>query len=959
MDESALRDFLEPYIEEPGVIQDYLTIVAQGPFRAFKNMAQYGNKKGEPLYTHILNGILLLEQLRHLVDLTDAEARLLFTAYTLHDINKFFEESKKSYRDLASLENAERFITEFGLDAFFPDYKRSLDVIVEVMHAHPGHYNLAARRLDLTRPFEEVAPDRLTLLIKLVRAADNLDLSHTLDEWRSHKDKFLSEFNAACKTTQYTFFTHRLAEHRGLLSNIIHNSISATLEERYHLLPLLLYPEGTAYLMEQNATVPLDDALFAAIASRVAATLQAMTSGRFEQFIVPRPLGITIDAKCLELGLPFRTLMSKVRTIIERRQTDPIELSNKIRERTERRLKDMPPADPLSAAVATLLAGSTLVPTSAERLRPAEAIRTYYIFLNEHFKATVADPWQRLYDLFGVPQDRRPLYDLFDARMDRAYVVMNDITLPSEDLWEQILTDGAALLDQRQSSDPRIPLLTEYLRQVVRFEAPQQRPAFAQHLQHYIANQHHQCVYCSSSFPTSGWMKGDVRSEISVNTFSNRLAGGPGEPKKSICGICQLQFLVEKLAFKEVRGEQIYYLHLYPYSFLPALLVNGIRQRIKRATELDENAQALFLRPEEYLARYDPTAPIEFLTQTKKGKPHTYGVYLPNYSETVGNLFIEPLNAPGDNDTERMLFVLQTAMLLQKHLGLKVLVSLSPVPPLDKEAIGDLYLDLCPLGIQGLLEDINFRSYEDGNKPGNLQPLWDRVQAILRLRKQLGVIGERDPVIELARALTIHPLEVFFVAERLLENRFSKGSSSSAFLRIKEAHDLLPDLDMLAKATKGATLVTAVSDQLKRLAEIAWANGLRGRSLEKHSIMVPFDECLNQLSHTSQAFESDEDAIRATTITEIFEYLKRIAPEGYKPGAKKQNACEEFVEVFFSGLYRGVYQGSKARLLNDERRLRAAFLFYLRKQIQAYFEARKRGGVVEDDNDPQLEGESA
>jgi CRISPR-associated protein Csc3 len=958
VDQASLSDFLEPYIAEPGVFQSYLTSVAQGPFRRFKDTAQWGKKAGESLYTHILNGVMLLEQLHPLVGLEETETRLLFTAYTLHDLNKF-EDTKKSYGDLATPANTERFIKEFGLDVFFPDYQRHLDAIVEVMRAHPGHYNWDARRLDLTRPFEGISQERLALLIALVRAADNLDLSHTLDERHTHKDKFLSEFNAACTTTQYAFFTHRLTEHRGLFSNIIHNSISNELRERCGLRPLLLYPEGTAYLMEKNAAIPLDEWLLPAIARRVAATLQEMTSERFEQFIVPRPLGITIDAKCLELGLPFRTLMGKVRTIIERRQPDPDDLRNKIRERTERKLKDLPASDQRQTMAADLLGGELLIPTNAERLRAAEALRTYYIFLNEHFKAAIADSWQRLYDLFQIPQEWRPLYDLFDARLDRAYVVINAIALPSEALWERILDDGSALLDQHESSDARIPLLTDYLQQVVRFGTPQQqRPEFANHLKHYIANQHHQCVHCSSGFPTSGWLKGDVRSEISVNTFSNRLAGGPGEPKKYVCGICQIQFLVEKLAFKEVRGEQIYYLHLFPYSFLPSLLVDGIRAQINRANQVDETAQALFLRPEEYLARYDPKEPLEFVTQTKKGKPHTYGVYLPSYSETVGNLLIEPLNAPGDNDTERFIFVLQMAMLLQKHLGLKALVSLSPVPPLDKEAIGDLYLDLRPLGLEGLLESVDFRSFEDGDKPGNLQPLWNRMQAILRLRRHLGVIGERDPMVELARALTVHPLEVFFVAERLLENRLSKGSSS-AFLRIKEARELLPDLEMLAQATKGVRLVEQVSSQLKRLAGIAWLNGLRGRSLEKHSLMVPFDECMNQLSHTSQAFETDEDAIRATAITEIFEYLKRIAPEGYKPGAKKQQACEEFVDIFFTGLYRGVYQGSKPRLLNDERRLRAAFLFYLRKQIQDYFDARKRGVPASDDDVPPIDEESA
>lgn len=959
MDGSSFGDYFQMDAEESLLLQDYLETVAKGPLRRYKATLQFGKKKGESLYTHILNGILILDQLRQRAALEDTEARVLFTAFTIHDINKLDTWPRQRFGDIATPANAERFIGEFRLNDFFPEYRQYLQDIVELVLGHPGHSNYDIVHIDLTRAHLFKLPlERLKALIHLMRAADNLDLSHTLDEWRTHKDAFLSHFNAVCDNTQYEFFTHRLTEHRGLLTNIIHNSISQELQGRYQAMPLLLYPEGIAYLVEKGARLSVDDDALASIAARIADAIQAMTRQRFDDFIEVRPLGIRINEKCLELGIPFSDLMQAVRSLIERRRLDAAEIRQKARARAEKRLADIPASDPRQAASASLLANPAFVPEAAERLRAAEAIRTYYIFLNEHFSAAVADPWARLYDLFQLPQSQRAGYEAFNDRLDRAYVVINDVALSNDDLWERIIADGSALLGQRQNADPRIPLFVEYMQQNAQFGSPaRERPNFQRYLKQYTTNQHHQCVQCSAWFATEPWMKSDVRSEISVNSFSNRLAGGPGEPKKYVCALCQLQFLVEKLAFPEVRGEHIFYLHLYPYSFLPAALIEAVRANIERDKKVDRTAQAFFLRPEEYITQYDPKEEppeLRFLTQTKAGKPHVNGLYLPNYAETIGNLIIEPINPVGDNDTERFLYVLQVAMLLQRHRGLKALVSASPVPPLGKEEIGDLYLDLQPLSMQGLTEAVNFSAYAEGDQPGNLNPLWERMQALLLLRQHLfSLKDKRNPMIELARALTIHPLEVFFVAERLLDNRLSEARALSKnqqiFIHIKEAHILLPALERLAKATKGGQNVSSVSDQLKHLADIAWTGGLRGRSLEKHSLMVPFNECLNQLSHPSKAF--DEAAIRATINMEIFEYLKRTASEGYKPGARKRQAVKDFVDRFFDGLYQGVYARNKAVFLNDERRLRSAYLFYLWERIPHKGESLPEEAPLDDEPD--------
>lgn len=148
-----------------------------------------------------------------------------------------------------------------------------------------------------------------------------IDLSHTLDE-QKHKQNFLINLNSF-SDTQYTFVTHRVAEQRGSFTNIVHNAVMEEMQERYSLTPLLLYPDGVAYLCRKGKPPAIDGATITAIAERVAGTINAMTSEGFQQFIRPMNMGITVDNKCLELNLPFGELLTAMYSIIQRRMVKP------------------------------------------------------------------------------------------------------------------------------------------------------------------------------------------------------------------------------------------------------------------------------------------------------------------------------------------------------------------------------------------------------------------------------------------------------------------------------------------------------------------------------------------------------------------------------------------------------------------------------------------------------------
>jgi hypothetical protein len=69
-------------------VDDYLAHVANGGLDRFRDVVQTGGKAGQSLYSHVLDGVFLLDQIGTLLGLDDPSLRCLFAAYTMHDLNK-------------------------------------------------------------------------------------------------------------------------------------------------------------------------------------------------------------------------------------------------------------------------------------------------------------------------------------------------------------------------------------------------------------------------------------------------------------------------------------------------------------------------------------------------------------------------------------------------------------------------------------------------------------------------------------------------------------------------------------------------------------------------------------------------------------------------------------------------------------------------------------------------------
>lgn len=921
-----------------GLLNSYLEHVANGGLRRYQAILQTGAKAGEPLYVHCLTGVLTAERLRPLLGLSDVEARVLYSAFSVHDLNKVAPGAAGRPRAFNGLAEPGRVRTELegvGVPGFFPQYLDYLEDITLLVRQHSAHYSVGAELLVVSRHPYRLPRERLTdLLVPLMRALDLLGLSSTLEE-AEHKQAFLDQVH---RTTprRYTWVRHRVSEQRGLLTNVLHNAAVDFLSARFDLVPLAFYPEGVAYLADALRPPTPGPADRAALGTTVVQALAGKSRQDFRKFIRSGPSGIVVGPECLQVGVGFPEIFGAIYNLVAgrlaSRRFDSEALEVKVRAALQAGLE----RPDLAAMVEAHLRQASVVPPTQEGMAAGDLLRAYYIFLMDHLRERVGQPWPHLYGLLGLSPLSTQVFDLVDARYQRAYVVAHARALELDALYACLLADGTALfegataaeVEDGSGDDPAAAgdfgAMADYAAAVLHLDfGPSAAPNFGAALRTYVAQNHRQCCHCGSEFPTGKWMAGQVPPNVGVQSYSNRLPGGSAaEPKRNVCSVCRVQFTLEKLAHHSLKASHTTFLFLFPYTYHPAAFLQAMRAEIGHLVAQD--ISVLFPQTDAAINDFIEARPVDIRVRLRgpQGRPYQNGIVLPHFPETIGNVLVFPLNCPGDGTAERFLFGLQTAMLLQRRFSCRAALCPTPVPTVGRAEFADLFVDGVPLGFHGLVPEPDL----DG---GALGRLWLDVSLLHRLRRLLyNPERQEDVLLALVRSLdSAARLGVFFAADRLLEHWASRGQPSSAQVAgraLYRSREVLPLLRELVRGDDGM-------QPLQRLAEMAWEGHIIGRSLERNALLKPFDLILDALEDRSPAF--GDDTLQAQLVEEVFRHIEAIAPEEYRPGRTKREKVKAFVAQFFAGVLGDVYGGSTPRLLADKRNLRSAYLFYLREQI--------------------------
>ncbi|NJL05803.1 MAG: hypothetical protein HC911_13035 [Chloroflexaceae bacterium] len=433
-----------------------------------------------------------------------------------------------------------------------------------------------------------------------------------------------------------------------------------------------------------------------------------------------------------------------------------------------------------------------------------------------------------------------------------------------------------------------------------------------------------------------------------------------------------MQLLIEKLNYPERGGEDVFYLHCFPYGSLPPVLIEALAAGFQQANQRNTLGGALRVQDvPKALATLDnlleraaqdlPTPDIQatFDATTRQGKAQPFGVALPRYSSTRGAVFTLPVSTPVErgtsaNETAQFLFALTHAVILQQHLGCRLLLSRSALPTLPAEAMSDLYVDTLPIAARGLLATPQLTTYVgDTNQPGALPALWRRLNLLYQIRMQIGDLRKGDEELAaLVRALAEHPLAIWHVAERIATR--AETDEARRTTRLVRATHLIHTLVTDLLEERKDIRMQALSTHLQELARIAWKNGLRGRSLKKNSLLTAITEAFDKLTQVHPGSPLDTALVQSAAASDLAQHVARIrTQQNLGAGAKLWDASTAFMDYFFTHVYDEAYQGRLARLLADRKIIMSAFYLYMLQEL-AESKARKQEHELADLDETEL-----
>lgn len=872
----------------------------------WQDREQSGGRAGSTVAEHLAGGVLVLFTLRKILALNELETRLLVAAYTLHDLNKLAEKPAA----LGQLANDRQWMGEMvvtlGVDRFFPAWQEYYGDLISLIRTHSGHQSLYGYDLIPAAGKTRLEPKRIRELTYLIRAVDIIDLSHHFDE-REKKQQFLSLLNSF-SLPQFRWISHKLCEHRGVLSNIIHNQVIQFLQE-LGARPLLVYPEGVWYLLPANNPLPPRPEIMAGVAAQVKQYLDDFKVGDLDKVIQTTKDGIKINGSVVG-RIPVASALTKVEELAYKRKPKFEEHYNKLRERLNREGVDLD----------NYLARKNLrLFQTQDDIVAGELIRATYNLLNTHCQ-NVKDPWQALFKSLNVDPDT---FAIFNGLYDRPFMIAANLPYDNQTLRQelmQIWEEQWPAPEKGLPADGEAVFIQKYLQDTLVIKTgtdDSYNPSgMKEYLSAYIEGRHQQDCSGAFSGATEKMLSPQVPDGMQVQQFSNRLPGGaPMEPKRYISAISREQFFIERIVFRSAgpKSKKTVYLHFMPRQFIPWVQLDLVKQELG---ELLGHQDALLGIDDAAFKEGKAKLFREGFRATKR-----QGLSVPRFAETVAGIITMPVYLDAGTAGKRTLQALEYGARLALEFNLKVLISESIIPPLTASDFDFLYIDSIPWQLAAFF---SARTLSRGETREFLT-LIDALRHVdMALRKDIS----DSLLLELIQESMSRPLGLFTAIDRALERKERVAKSGARDVSLWVLESITRDIKTVLAIIERRLPMAEVSSYLKEMAALAWQGGLRGKSLERNSLLFPLNTIFDYLRRDVATF--DREAQQAVLAEYIFDYLERT--KEYAGQRLAENATA-FVTLFFRMLD-DVFQGKVNRALDMEKDLKAAFLYYVRSQIK-------------------------
>ncbi len=844
---------------------------------------QYGVRSGTTLAEHLDSACQFVLTVSCIAGVPEDKRGLILAATAVHDLNKL-DPQERSVKNLARNKEFLREQLQSACVLSFINSEDDLELIRRLIERHSGHnVTDGARFLPEDPNIEKWAA--------MVTAADLFDLGiPDAVRFRKLETELTVAFDRPCN-----LFRVRLSEDRGYITALLLGACEEVFK-KYGLNPLAIFTDGELFEGEGLVTENLAEE----IAGVWQGKIDQVFGNNIERLVRATKDGIKVALQAIqqnidEVVINFQALLEK----------------KKAGFKADKIAKDISKWGEVAGDDAINQADELgLAPvSSAEEFALSEGLKAAYLSYRES-RLNPKDVWDKIAHHTGISPQQRIALEAFNGQYGRPLFAVKGISQGIEGI-EAALRESFELrkgsTEQSSSSEASEEMIAAVSRMLNLPIA--NKLSGSKYLENYVeANPKQRCSLGSSSSDIDELVSDNMPPGTKVQAFSNRLPGGiSAEPKRQADSIAALgyQLIAVGANFPAVKKQDPLYLHFsLPKGSAPELL-RIWRDFLKRTAETNPEGGTVTV---DELQLYRENT-IEF----KSNK--VVGFAFPKRPNFVHNNVIIPL-VWGDTNYS-------VALLKSLRLGLELSLSLEFGFPLtlggnlEVELSDDIYarVEGIPAALQPLLESGQYNR-EDAEKIRN------RLRCVGQLAISVASIQKADDCLyDLARACA-RPIELYYVLLRWILREQDEPNLSIIWSRIKVPLKFLLESVMPNENS-------LLTQYLKEAAKIAAEANLKGSSFKRTSITEPFNAFTSAVrSHKSYM---DSDFMFAVLSQQYHTRLDRIRENGV--GLNKLEQIKSFYSVLRK-LYEEIYQARPEKLLSDQDKLEAAYLFFYQEAYQ-------------------------
>lgn len=885
----------------------YFSKIRPKIYENYAHRHQHGVRKGTTLAEHLDSACQFVLTVSRIAKMAENKRPLLLAATAVHDLNKLDSQG----RNVKNLARNREFLQEQLENACvisFVNTEEDFELVRKLIERHSGHnVSDGARFLPEDPNIEKWAA--------MLTAADLFDLGiPDTARFRKVENELTVAFDRPCN-----LFRVRLSEDRGYITALLLGACEDVLQ-KYGLKPLAIFPDGELF---EGEALPKGD-LTAEIATVWQSKIDQVFGNNIEQLVKATKDGIKISQQAIQQNM--EEVLINVQALLEKKKA-----GFKLDTVSKDILKWGEAAGEEALIVATEL--GLLPVTNADEFAIAEGLKATYL---SYRKAGLSpkDVWDKIADNTGIDEQRRNALEAFNGQYGRPLFAVKAVTRGIEGIQAalkesfQLRKDNSHQSENSETSEEMMTAVARMLNLPVASKLDGSK-----NLDAYIeANPKQRCSLGSTSNDIDELISNNMPPGTKVQAFSNRLPGGiSAEPKRQADSIVALAYQIMTVGanFPAGKKQDPLYLHFsLPKGSSPELL-RIWRNYLKRAAETNAEGGTVSV-DEIQLYRNNH---VEFKSNIKSNKG--IGFAFPKRPNFIHNNVIIPLTWGETNASVALLKSLRLALELSLSLELGFPFTLGG--NLEVELSDDIYgrVEGIPATLQPLLETGQYNR-EDAEK------ILNRLECIGKLAISVASIQKADDCLyDLARACA-RPIELYYVLLRWILREQDEPNLSVMWSRIKEPlkqllENLMPNENSL------------LTTYLKEAAKIAAEANLKGSSFKRTSITEPFTAFTSAVR--SQKAYMDLDFMFAVLAQQYHTRLDRIREHGV--GATKLEQIKSFYHVLRK-MYEEIYQARPEKLLSDQDKLEAAYLFFYQEAYQQLPKKNKENETVEANVSVQL-----